>query len=341
MINQSKYGRVNILKLFVSIAIVLFACVAASAAPDDEYFVLTVNVTNGTANGKSVSGDDITVRIFEHEKLVKTSRGKVGDDGKAVFTDIPRREHLILYPKVEHNGTLFKGPTVGLNPERQHANIYVDVFENSYDNSFLKVVTQHFKIEQKGNFLVLSEFIQLKNSSNFAISSKTKDRKNRSIVLTIPLPKGFRNFTCSDYLASESLVFTDEGFYDTMVVPPGDHKLVFSYNLKIKPSDMDIVKKISLSTSYFIIFSQLEPGSIQGLGKPDGKVVLPGGVATEYYDRGAISAGEQITFKVVGLIVNNENRNLWIVVAVIFGILMILALTRLLPAKKHERTITK
>ena len=104
---------------------------------------------------------------------------------------------------------------------------------------------------------------------------------------------------------------------------------------------MDIAKKISLPTSDFIIFSQLEPGSLRGLGKPGGKVVLPGGVATEYYDRGAISAGEQITFKVVGLDVNNETRNLWIVITVIFGVLMILALMRLLPAKKHGQTLTK
>jgi hypothetical protein len=212
------------------------------------------------------------------------------------------------------------------------------VFDVSFDNSALSATTHHLKIRQEGSLLVLSEFIHLRNPSDFAITSKVKDSQNRTIVLTIPLPKGFKDFTCSGYLVSDALVFTEEGFYDTMAVPPGDYQLIFSYNIEIKSPDVDITKKISLPTSSFIVFSQLGPETIRGLGKGDGTVVLPDGIAAEYYDRSSMSAGAQIALKIVGLSFNKGNRNSWLIVAVVFGALIILALSRLLPVKNYEQT---
>ena len=329
------------MKRVTSIAIILFICTLTCIAEENRRIDLTVHVINGTTNGKSVSEDEVLVNIFEHEKLVDTLHGKVGNDGKAVFKEVPSFEHMVAYPGVKHQGMNFNGHAVTLKPEQRQANANVQVFDVSYDNSALSATTHHLKIRQEGNSLALSEFIQLRNPSDFAITSKTKDSQDRAIVLTIPLPKGFKDFTCSGYLVPEALVFTEEGFYDTMAVPPGDYQLVFSYNLEVKSPDMDITKKIPLPTSSFIVFSQLGPETIYGLGKGDGSVVLPDGIAAEYYDQGSVPAGAQIAFKVVGLSFNKGNRNSWIVIALVFGVLTILALTRLLPAKKHEQTIEK
>ncbi len=329
------------MKKFTSIAILLFACTLTSAATENGYIVLTVNVTNGTTNGKPVSGDDITVSIFQHEKPVDTLHGKVGDDGKAIFTDIPRREHLVAYPKVKHQGMSFNGHAVTLKPEQRQANAGVQVFDVSYDTSYLSVVTHHLRIRQEDNSLVLSEFILLRNSSDFAITSKEKDNRDKTIVITIPLPKGFEDFTSSGYFVPEELVFTEKGFYDTMAVPPGDYQLIFSYNLEVKSPDMDIVKKISLPTSNLVIFSQLWPVVLDGLGESDGKIVRPDDGAAEYYDQGSVPTGAQIAFKIVGLSFNKGNKKSWLIIALVFGVLTILSLTRLLPAKNYEQTIAK
>ena len=324
-----------------SIAVILFICTLTCIAGQSRRIDLTVHVINGTTNGKSVSENEVLVNIFEHEELVETLHGKVGDDGKAVFKEVPSCEHLVAYPEVKHQGMSFNGQAVTLKPEQRQVNARVQVFDVSYENSSLSVVTHHLKIKQEGNSLVLSEFILLRNSSDFAITSKGKDNRDKTIVLTIPLPKGFRNFTSSGYLMPEALVFTEEGFYDTMAVPPGDYQLVFSYNLEIKSPDLDITKKISLPTSSLVVFSQLGPVVLDGLGKSKGKVVLPDGIAAEYYDLGNTLAGSQIAFKVVGLSFNRGNKNLWLIVALVFGVLTILALTRLLLAKNYEQTITK
>jgi len=329
------------LKWLIPIAMVLLTCALTGAAQQIGQIVLTVNVTNGTANGGPVSGDDVVVSIFEHEELVDTLQGKVGDDGKAIFKDIPSREHLVAYPEVKHQGMSFNGHAVTLKPEQQQTDAGVEVFDVSYETCSLSVVTHHLKIRQEGNCLVLSEFIQLRNSSDMAVTSKVKDSLGRTIVLTIPLPKGFTDLTCSGYLVPEALVFTEEGFYDTMAVPPGDYQLIFSYNLEVKSPDMDITRETSLPTSGFVVFSQLGPETLQKFGEPAGTVVMPDGIEAQYYSRSDIAAGTQLTFKVVGLNIDKANRNAWIIIAVVFGILTFLALTRLLPTKNYEQTIAK
>ena len=49
--------------------------------------ILTVQVSNGTANGSAVTDNPVTIRIYQHKQLLNTLDGKVTADGKvaAVF----------------------------------------------------------------------------------------------------------------------------------------------------------------------------------------------------------------------------------------------------------------
>jgi hypothetical protein len=78
--------------------------------------------------------------------------------------------------------------------------------------------------------------MQLKNSSDMAVSSKQKDGENREVILEIMLPKGFQNLKSTSYFKDAALVITEQGFYDTMAVPPGEYAVNFSYTLDITSS---------------------------------------------------------------------------------------------------------
>ncbi len=189
--------------------------------PAQEELVLTVQVINGTAGGADVNGDSVIVEIYEHGKLVNTLNGKAGANGKAVFRPVQTGEHRLARAGAFHQEMRFNGRPVPLRSGDKSVTASVQVFDVSYDNSPLSAVTHHVTIKQKRDALEFSEFIQLRNSSDMAISSEEMDNRNRTIVLRISLPKGFSNFSSSHYLVPEALVFTEDGFFDTMAVPPG------------------------------------------------------------------------------------------------------------------------
>jgi hypothetical protein len=311
------------------------ACFGNNADVNSEGLVLSVEVTNGTENGHPVAGDNATLTIYEYNKPVDRLEGKVGADGKAVFENIQGGEHVVAFAQVFHEGMSFGSNVVVLKAGQRQANAQVQVFDVSYDASVLSAKTHHIILKRQDGSLLFTEYIQLVNPSDMAIGSKEKGGSGRPMVLRIPLPKGFQNFTSSSYLEPQALGFTEESFYDTMGVPPGSHEIIFSYTLEIKSDTMDVTKKISLPTSHFVLYSQLGEKKIKGLGDAAGELALSDGTPSEYFVLGDLLAGKEIIFKIAGLSTSVGNKSSWIILTVVFGAIIVIAVLRL-PRSENQ-----
>ena len=331
------------MKRISSVIAVTFLCAAAcfgnNAGVNSEGLVLSVEVINGTENGHPVAGDNATLTIYEHNKPVGRLEGKVGSDGKAIFENIQGGEHVVAFAQVFHEGMSFGSNVVVLKAGREQANAQVQVFDVSYDTSVLSAKTHHIILKRQDASVLFTEYIQLVNPSDMAIGSKTKDSAGRPTVLTISLPKGFQNFTSSSYLEPQALGFTEESFYDTMGVPPGSHEIIFSYTLEVKSGTMDVTKKISLPTSHFVLYSQLGEKKIKGLGDTAGELALSDGTPSEYFISGDLLAGKEIKFKIAGLSTSVGTKNSWIILAVVFGVIIVVAVLRLRRSENQTASI--
>jgi hypothetical protein len=297
--------------------------------------LLVLEVTSGTENGHPVAGDEVTVEIYQHNNLVSTLQGKVGTDGRAIFENVPSGEHMVAVAKVFHDAMSFGSNSIGLEPGQNQVGAQVQVFDVSYDNSRLLVKTHHFMIKRQDSSILITEYIQLVNPSDLAISSDDRDSSDKAIVVTVPLPKGFKDFRSYKYFVPEALRFTKEGFYDTMGVPPGNHEILFTYVIDKGSDGTAITKKLSVPTAHFVLFSELGPGKLKGLGEPGGNMVLPEGASVEYYEVNDLAAGAEITFKVDELSADVEAKSPWIFLAAVFAVITVLAISRLLFAKKQ------
>ena len=175
--------------------------------------------------------------------------------------------------------------------------------------------------------------MRLDNSSDMAITSDEKDENDNSKVIEVMLPEGFKDLTCSKYFQQNALVITKDGFYDTMATPPGQYDTEFSYSLEIDSDTIDIVKKINLPTSEFMVFSLLGKGRLQGLGDSGGELILADGSPAEYFCFPGLKAAEQIKFQLVGFIVKESNNSTLITFIVVFALVAMLVLWRLRSQK--------
>lgn len=307
---------------------VCFAAEAAVAAPRA---VLTVEVTNGTANGASVTDDVVTVLIYEHGQLLHTLDSTVAAAGLAVFESVPTGDHTVALARAKHQDMMFNGRPVTLRPGEKEFFAPVQVFDVSDDVSNLSIGTHHLIIKARPVHLEITEYMQLKNSSDMAVTSKERDDQNRPIVLEIMLPEGFKNLRFSGYLEDDALVATEKGFYDTLAVPPGEYQVTFSYTLDVTSDSMDIVKEISLPTSSFVVFAELGQAELQGLGEAENRLIRSNGVPMEYYKQSNLAPAEKITFQITGFKVNESALATWVILAAVFGAIVVLALSRLRP----------
>lgn len=308
-------------------------CFANQSAVNESQVQLSIDVVNGTANGAAVTNDEVIVQIFQHAQLLSSLEGKVSDDGMAVFEKVPAGEHVMAIPRVKHQDMMFTGPVVPLTTTEDKFTASVKVFDVSVDKSKLSVKTHHLIIKAHPKFLEMTEFMELVNSSDMAVSSKEKDSQNRTIVFKIMLPKGFKNLKSSSYFEDDALVVMKDGFYDTMAVPPGDYKVTFSYTLDITSSSMDIIKEITLPTSLFMAFIESGEAQFHGLNEAEKQIMNRNGVSMEYFKRGDISPAEVVAFRIKGLNAGKSKLVTWVILSVVFGVLVMLAIVRSRPAK--------
>ena len=290
---------------------------------------LTVEVRNSTADGTSVEGDEITLDIQGGPDQIDSRSAKVGEDGKAVFENLATGQGLAAVARVKHQNMAFRSRPVALDGTAGELSASVEVYDVSTDASQLSIGMHHLMVALRGTTLEFTEFIQLSNSSDMAVTGRERDDGDRPIVIRFLLPKGFRDLAASSYLEREALIVTDEGFYDTMAVPPGQHQITFSYKVDIGSGAAQIVKPITLPTSHLMLFWEHGQGALEGLGEPSDRLVNADGVPIEYYRRTGLKPGSELAFRVAGVSRERSDASTWIVLAVVFAAMLIVALLRL------------
>ena len=289
---------------------------------------LMVAVVNGTPGGRSTVGDPVTVEIYKNEKLIDTLKSRVNEESNVIFEGLPLGETLLVVASCNHDKVVFQGHPVAMKASKTSVTTRVSVYDVSPDDSKLSVTTHHIIIKHRENYLFVSEYMRIKNSSHMAIRSDKRDNNNKPIALKIMLPSGYKNFQSLRYFFADALVFTDEGFYDTMAIAPGEYDVQFSYTLDIDAETMDFSKKVSLPTDSLIVLIAMPYVEAKGLG-PSSEFTMANGKSSEYYPMGSLKRGEKVRFQLAGFELPKPDRS-WIIIAIVFGLIAVLVMRRLL-----------
>jgi len=290
---------------------------------------VTVAVTNGTAKGATVEGDEIQLLLYRGQEQIETRSAKAGPDGKAVFENVPAGQGMAVVARAKHQNMAFNSQPVLLTSASGEASASVIVFDVSTDTSKLSIGVHHIMLRVQSASLEFKEYVQLSNPSDMAITGARRDDQNRPIVIAVRLPKGFKDLTVSSYLEEEAMVVTAEGFHDILAVPPGKYDVAFSYKLDIDRSPMSVSKEITLPTSELMIFWEQGQGRLEELGEPAGQLTNADGIPVEYYRRANAEPGDQIAFQVSGFNVKRSDSYSWIILVVVFAVIVVIALLRL------------
>ena len=297
---------------------------------------LNVEVINATKDGAPVTGDEVTVTVYGNQQPMLALNGNVDSEGRVAFEDIPVGAGIIVKLGAKHQNMAFGGPVVAMTPGQTEFDVGMQVYDVSFDNSIITVGTHHFVLKAGPESILIDEYMQLKNDSDMAVTSDKLDGQNRNIVVRVKLPEGFTNPDFHEYFIKDALVITDDGFYDTMAIPPGNFQAVFSYSIPIDSKTIKITKEITLPTSEFVVFSQFSSEKVQGFGEPLGEIGLSDGSFVEYYQALSYKPGETINLKIIDFNVNGPEDKTVMVLTIVFVIIGALALLRLFGRESRE-----
>ncbi len=320
--------------LLISILLSLPVCYAQQQhGHETSQTTLVVEVKNATAKGRSVVGDVVTVDFYRHGEVIGHLEGKVGAGGRTTFENAPAGEHIMALARTKHQEMAFSSHAVEVKKIGHPVFIRVKAYDVSHDNSVLTIGTHHMIIKAQDDSLVVTEYVELRNNTDRALTSNNKDEEGRNIIIQIKLPEGYKDLTATNYFEQSALVLTDDGFYDTMAIPPGAYQAIFSYTLDIDGSTMNLTKQMSLPTDEFILFSQLGENKLAGLGNPHGSFTTQEGTPSEYFSFPRLKSGDKIDFQVTGLNYGASGRDTVIMLSIIFAVIAVLIVVRLVSSK--------
>lgn len=294
---------------------------------------LTIDVVNGTASGSAVAGDKAFITIFHGNEQTGTMEAIVDSAGMAVFKDIHGDSHYQIVPRVQHDNITFGGAAVRLDTAEKDIRCSVEVYDVSLDSSVITVGTHHLILNVTGESLVVTEFMQLINPTDKAVSSSNVDADSKPKVITVSLPSGFKELKFLQYFVKSAMVETEDSFYDTMSIPPGSFDAMFTYKLDLINPVMDIQKVISMATEEFTVFSQLESKALHGAGESAGDYIIPDGSKVVYYAPCSYKAGDDVLLQITENKLSQSDKPIAIIVAGIF----VLALVLLFAIKKLSK----
>lgn len=330
--------------LFITAAFLtalILVCPSNSMANEEHKASITVQLFNQTAKGSPVAGDEITLTIYRQTEQVALFHAIADDAGKYVFSDIPSCNGFFAIAEAKHNNMSFGGHALELIPNQKTFVIQVTVYEFTADTSKLSVPTHHLVIKPRKDAIWITEYIQFNNPLDMAVVSDRTDNNSKNIVLEIKLPNGFQQLSCSRYFIQDALVITEDGFFDTMAIPPGQHKAVFTYSIPIDSETMDITKHISLPTSEMVVFSQSGSAELLGLGTSLGQIKMADGDLADYFQLNSYENGDEITFQVAGLNVKTFNSQAIVIISALFAVAVILVVLVVLRILRRNRSVEK
>lgn len=333
---------------FSTMALILYigflTCQGASAQVESDVTV-TVKITNATPNGKDAAGDDVSLQVFQQNQEVGVFESKVGSDGKAVFTNVPVMPGFVARASTKHSNMMFSSRVLELIPGQADFEMEIEVYETTTDNSKLEIGSHQYVMKKMTDkMLLVTEYVELVNPTGMAVISTEQDEAGRKKVVSFLLPKGFENLTMMSYFEQNAIVEAEDGFYDIMATPPGKQLTAFSYTLDISGDSMEIVKKISMPTKEFVVFSQLGAGNLQGVGTPTGNMILSDGSPALYYVVSPCEKGREINLQLKGLsalkgmaaqgVVEDKGKvSPLVIILAILGVVVLIAVVRALAKK--------
>ncbi len=232
---------------------------------------------------------EITLHIFDQMAETSTAKTKIMTGGSFDFGQVEMKAGRIFIASVMYDGREFNSqpsfhPGLVQDGEDfvQPENVTLDVHisDSTTDISALSADRMHLFIDfpQPGMMQVVTLFLISNNGNEVVVPSK-----DGSESLQFLLPEGATNLQFDDSTLGERYMPIDNGFFDTVAIPPGksSHQVLFAYDLPYEKK-ATINVPIALKTSSVSVMI------------PFGGVTLKSGQLVD----GGVRSSQQMSFQV-------------------------------------------
>ncbi len=236
-----------------TIILVLVFCLAPVHALAQGQGVIEGQVVNGTANGGSVEGLTVTLRVFASMEEQPSQMATTDAEGRFRFDDLSTEADHSYVLLLNYGGVDYGSDLLTFSEGEMTLSVPLQVYEPIESDEAISIERAHIFVDfEEGNLLVGELYFFSNGSDRIYIGAEeVAEGQNGATglrgTLSLSLPTGATGLAVDGGELGQRFFETDEGFVDTWFLPPGQSsgQLMFRYALPYDPSGYDLVRDIS------------------------------------------------------------------------------------------------
>ena len=221
-----------------------------TAAISETVGTITGDVVNASG-GEVPANLSLTLHGFDNMQMAITQTATTNADGSFVFNNVsmpPGRAFIII---TDYGNTVYNTDVGQVEAGQNTLNLPLEIYDTTTDASVLKADRLHMFFEFLDSKTVrVVELYIISNPTNKTLVAAEKGQP----VVRFTLPQGAENLEFQDGVLGQRYVKTDDGFGDTVAVPPGQgqYEVLYAYTM---PYDrkLELDQSVSLPVGAVVI----------------------------------------------------------------------------------------
>ncbi len=298
------------------------------AATEPAVGMITGKVVNAS-NGSIPADLSLTLHGFDNMQMAITQTTTVQADGSFAFENVAMPPGRAFVVTTEYQGGFYNSTVKQVEAGQTSLELPIEVYDSTTDASILQAERLH----------MFFEFLDAKTIrvvALYVISNPT----NKTLVppedgqptVKFALPAGATNLEFQDGVLGQRYIQTQDGFGDTVSVPPGkgNYEVLFAYQM---PYDrkLELSQPISVPVKAVVILVPEDGVKIKSNQLRDSGAQDVQGAKFRFYEGDALAIGDNLVMTITGrptasrpTLASGSNTNLMIGLGV-FGLALLLA----------------
>lgn len=211
--------------------------------------------------GKAIADHRIMLIRFGPGQEVNRTPGATDAEGGFVFEGLETGDEFTYFVGIQYEGKLFRSESLQLSGNETTREVKVQVGAAGTDalGADTKPTRVHIPYHIMAIFLRegrldVREIVNIQNPG----STPYRGEEQRNYVLHLPLPEGYDKLRDIQGVALEHMRSDRFGLYLTQSLPPGTHRLVYTYTLPMTQRVRTLLLRQNLPTGMIDVFTDAQ-----------------------------------------------------------------------------------
>ena len=291
------------------------------SAQDSEQGVIEGQVVNETEGGGNVAGLDVGLITLVEGEAMETQTGETEEEGKFRFTDISVAQSYLVrvcYMQVDYYYP------VDFSTDETEKSIEIPVCDTTTNDQAIRVYLIHLILRSGDGYFSVTEVMWLLNDGDKTyIGSEETAFGEIQGTLVFTLPEGAADFGVPEASIGDYFLIDNNTVTNTLVFPPGEKEIVFSYNLGVPSAgDLEVNLPVDYPTDALHVMVQGEDIEVASTRlSPADPIVMETGEQYIHFTGDSLNRGDIVDIRLSSL--SGDTNSILIILGVIAAVVII------------------